>query len=246
LGGEVEDTQDKVRRNLVVFSAAIVIGWFLDLKLAAITQLFVSASDLNTVDAIKLWLVTFVVLVYLFLRYKFDAATNSQLTNLSIELGAKRRNYLSKYIVRKIAQINRTGRFNSVFGASLMDGVNREIEKFKKSHSCEIQFRLQINSPWDEASSISVNFNEGKPLWDGTVGIAEEYLKAGSSQNLVISSGQRHDFSIPLSGRIWITTHSIIHVASYSKSAVDLILPIVVSGLALVIVACKLAVLCWS
>ena len=79
-GGVMEDTQDKVRRNLVVFSAAIVIGWFLDLKLTAITQLFVSTSDLINADARKLWIVTFAVLVYLFLRYKFDTATNFQLT----------------------------------------------------------------------------------------------------------------------------------------------------------------------
>lgn len=77
-------------------------------------------------------------------------------------------------------------------------------------------------------------------MWKGTIGIAEEYLKAGSSQNLVVSSGQRHDFSIPLSGRIWVTAHSIIHVASYSKGAVDVILPMLLSGFALTIVASKL------
>lgn len=107
----MEDTQDKVRRNLVAFSAAIVIGWFLDLKLTAMTKLFVSTSDLNNVDAGKLWIVAFVVLIYLFLRYKFDVATNSQLVSLWDELGAIRENYLSKYLFRKISQINRTKNF---------------------------------------------------------------------------------------------------------------------------------------
>lgn len=234
----MEDTQDKVRRNLVVFSAAIAIGWFLDLKLTAITKLFVSTTDINNVDAGKLWIVAFVVLIYLFLRYKFDVATNLQLADLWDELGAIRKNYLSKYLTRKISQINRTGKFSPVFGISLMDEVNREIEKFKEEHAHEILFRLHISNPWSDSSSIETD--EDKPLWKGTVGIAEEYLKAGSSRNLVISSGQRHDFSIPLSGRIWVTTHSIIHVASYSKSAVDLILPMVLSGFALFIVTGKL------
>lgn len=242
----MEDTQDKVRRNLVVFSAAIVIGWFLDLKLAAITQLFVTASDLNSVDAKKLWFVSLVVLVYLFLRYKFDATANSQLTNLSIELGQKRENYLSKYLLRKIALINRTGKFNSIFGITLQDEVNRKIEKLKKEYSCEIQFRLHMQSAWDNGSPIESKFDNGKQLWEGTVGITEEYLKAGSSQSLVTSSGLRHAYSIPLSGRIWITSHSIIHVAIYSKSAVDFILPIVLAGLALIVVIGKLVVLYWG
>lgn len=67
----MEDTQDKVRRNLVVFIAAIVIGWFLDLKLTTITKLFV-AADIDNVNAGRLWVVTLVVLIYLFLRYRFD------------------------------------------------------------------------------------------------------------------------------------------------------------------------------
>jgi hypothetical protein len=45
LGDSMDDTQDKIRRNLVVFSAAIVIGWFLDIKLAALTKFFVPGSD---------------------------------------------------------------------------------------------------------------------------------------------------------------------------------------------------------
>lgn len=237
----MEDTQDKVRRNLVVFSAAIVIGWFLDLKLAAITQLFVSASDLNNVDAIKLWFVTFVVLIYLFLRYKFDTATNLQLANLSNEWVAIRRSYLSKYLFRKISKINRTGEFLPIFGSTLMGGVTQEIEKLKEEHACEIQFRLRMSNPWFKDEEI--DSDESESLWKGVVGIEETYLKAGAVRNLVVSSGQRHDFLIPLSGRIWITLHSIIHVAFYSKSAVDLFLPIFLSGLALIVVAGKLVVL---
>ena len=34
----MDDTQDKVRRNLVVFCAAIIVGWFLDLKLTSTGQ----------------------------------------------------------------------------------------------------------------------------------------------------------------------------------------------------------------
>lgn len=234
----MEDTQDKVRRNLVVFSAAIAIGWFLDLKLTAITKLFVSTSDLSNVDAGKLWIVAFVVLIYLFLRYKFDAATTLQLADLWNELEAIRKNYLSKYLFRKISRINRTGEFSPIFGTSLMDRVNREIEKFKEEHSHEILFRLHISNPWSDKSSIESD--EDKSLWNGTIGIAEEYMKAGSSRNLVVSSGGRHDFSIPLSGRIWVTSHSIIHIASYSKSAVDLIFPMILSGFSLFIVAGKL------
>ena len=74
----------------------------------------------------------------------------------------------------------------------------------------------------------------------GEVSISEEYLKAGSAGNLVVISGRKHYFSIPISGRIWIIWHAIIHVFSYSKSAVDFIVPIILSVAALSVIANRL------
>jgi len=234
----MDDTQDKVRRNLVVFGAAIVIGWFLDLKLTAVTKLFVSAADLDHVNVGKLWVVILLALLYLFLRYRFDVATNKQLATLFEEFRTIKNNYLFKYLFRKISQINRTAKSLPIFDSSLMERVNQEVEKYEKEHSQKIGFRLHISNPWGNSSPI--DSSEFGSFWKGEVSISEEYLKAGSAGNLVVISGRKHYFSIPISGRIWIIWHAIIHVFSYSKSAVDFIVPIILSVAALSVIANRL------
>jgi hypothetical protein len=236
----MDDTQDKVRRNLVVFSAAIVIGWFLDLKLADIAKMLVS-TNITNVNAGRLWIVILAVLIYLILRYRFDNYTDSQIASLFSEMKAQRNNYLFKYLLRKINRINQTGKFSPIFNTSLAETVNRGNEELEKQHSQSISFRLHIFNPWGDESPDDLN--RPNTMWEGTIGVSEEYLREGSSHSLVTSSGQRHDFSILLSGRAWIKTHSFIHVVSYSKSAGDLIVPKILASLAFLAATCKLIVI---
>lgn len=233
----MEDTQDKVRRNLVVFSAAIVIGWFLDLKMTDMSKLLVSTNIAN-VDAGRIWIVILAVLIYLILRYRFDSYTDSQIASLFGEMKAQRNNYLFKYLLRKINRINQTGQFSPIFNTSLAEAVNRGKEELEKQHSQNISFRLHIFNPWGDESPDDLS--RLNTMWEGTIGVSEEYLREGFSRSLVTSSGQRHDFSIPFSGRTWIKTHSFIHVVSYSKSAVDLIVPMILASLAFLVATCKL------
>jgi|GEM_PF-2187898 len=233
----MDDTQDKVRRNLVVFSAAIVIGWFLNMKLTDIAKPLVS-SNIDNVNTGRLWIVISGVLIYLFLRYRFDTHTNSQIVFLSDELKAQRKNYLFKYLQRNINRINRTGNFSPIFSKSLSEEVGQNKDEYEKQYSQALAFRLHIFNPWSAASLVELG--ESNTIWKGAIGISEEYFRKGTTHNFITNSGQRHDFSIPLSGRIWTHAHSLIHVVTYSKSAVDLIVPMILAGLAFLISAHKL------
>jgi len=235
----MEDTQDKVRRNLVVFSAAIVIGWFLDLKLTAITKLFV-AADIDNVNTGRLWIVILATLIYLFLRYWFDSPTKSQIDSLINELKVQKIKYLNTYLLGEVNQINRTGRFSPIFSATLSDAVNHQKEELKKEYSQNISFGLQISAPWSAESLVDHNKTKTQRKWSGALAITEKYQWGELGGRTLNSTGQRHDFLIPLSGRAWITTHAYIHVMSYSKSAVDLIVPMILTGLAALIATSKL------
>ena len=121
----MDDTQDKIRRNLVIFSAAIVIGWYLDMKLTDISKLILS-TDISNVNAFRFWMVILVILVYLSIRYRFSDAIISQISFLQSELKTQRESYLLEYLQVKINQINRTGQFLPIFDASLEKSVNRK------------------------------------------------------------------------------------------------------------------------
>lgn len=233
----MDDTQDKVRRNLVVFSATIVIGRFLNMKLTDIAKPLVS-SNIDNVNTGRLWIVTIGVLIYLFLRYRFDTQTNSQIVFLSDELKAQRKNYVFKYLQRNINRINHTGNFSPIFSKSLSKEVGQNKEEYEKNNSQSLAFRLHIVNPRSAASAVECD--ESKTIWRGTISISEEYFKKGTSQYNVTNAGQKHDFSVPFGGRIWIHAHSLIHVVPYSKSAVDLIVPMILAALAFLISTNKL------
>jgi hypothetical protein len=160
------------------------------------------------------------------------------MATLSGELDTQRHNYLSKYLTRKLSQISRTETSLPIFDASLMEKVSDQVKRYEVEHSHKIKFRLSICNPWGESSPIEPDMHNS--LWNGTVAISEEYSEANSSRNLVVKTGHRFDFAIPISGRIWVITHAIIHAISYSKSAIEFIVPLVLSGAAFIIVIIKL------
>lgn len=231
----MDDTQDKVRRNLVVFSAAIVIGWFLNLKITDIAKPFVS-TNIADVNVGRLWLAILAVLAYLFLRYRFDNSTDFQIKSLFDEQERQKRNYLFKYLQRKINQINRTEKFTTIFHETLSRTVAGHKQQYEMTHSEKVSFRLQISNPLGDADPT---LDEEKSIWEGTVGISEEYWRAGTAGKNTYS-GDRYEFSIPFFGRIWIKIHSIVHLVSYSKSAVDFIVPMSLAGVAFLVAAGKL------
>lgn len=190
----MDDTKDKIRRNLVVFSAAIIFGWFLDIKLATVTRLFVPASGMENVSAGKLWLVACFILIYLSLRYKFDDATNSQIASLFEEFQAQRRKYLSIYLQRKADHFCHSGKPLQVFGASLSNSVNQQIERFEREYSQSISLvRLGVYIPKDEENKPRL-YNHVNSIWTGRVAVTEEYLKPGIPSSHITSEGLVHDF----------------------------------------------------
>lgn len=74
----MDDSDDKIRRNLVAASAAIIFTWFLDLKLAGKVNLF-GIVETASVQPRNFWICVTAILVYLMLRFRFDKQT-SQLT----------------------------------------------------------------------------------------------------------------------------------------------------------------------
>lgn len=233
----MEDTPDKIRRNVVVFSAAVVIGWFLNLKVMDISKLFWSA-DFSHVSVARLWIVVLAVLTYLLLRYRFDNSTNSQLVSLSEGLEEKRKNYVYQYLCRELQKINRSGKISPIFGTSLLEEIEHQKEELQNEHNQKYSWQLYADSPWSEGTPIE----DADTIWNGRIHISEKYFSDGDHPRRMDHSGLLHDFSVPLGGRAWVEIHTFTHVALYSKSAVDLIAPIALAYAALLITANALAV----
>ncbi|BBB61179.1 hypothetical protein UNDKW_2906 [Undibacterium sp. KW1] len=68
----MDDTSDKVRRNLVAFCTAILIAFFLGIKIEEVQPLLLKA---NIANKERLWPVLLVVWLYLFYRFKVSKST---------------------------------------------------------------------------------------------------------------------------------------------------------------------------
>lgn len=64
------DDDDKLRRNVVVFSATILAITFLDLPIGSVSAKFLGGEG-TTVSAFRIWLMALLVLFYLVIRFSF-------------------------------------------------------------------------------------------------------------------------------------------------------------------------------
>lgn len=239
----MDDSKDKIRRNLVVFSAAIIVAWFLDLKLAGMAKLFLSAADVENVSAGKLWGVALAILGYLLMRYRFDDATAAQGDSLLEEIRAQRRHYLARYLQQKADQFCQTGNSSPVFGKTLVSTINNRMKTFEQNYADKVTLvRLSVRLPAEDPDGPSLYDNQNL-TWTGRAGVEEEYSRPGSVPNPIRNDGQLHEYSIPLNGRIWVNVHSYLHAALYSRTAVELVMPVAFAVVAIAISVCKLVAL---
>lgn len=233
----MDDTQDKVRRNLVVFSASILIAWFLDLTLqaAAITKLFTTANVVD-VNLGWLWVVTFAVLIYLSLRYWFDSDTIKQIAAWQAEWKTQNQSYLTTYLDRKIAQINRTQKTSAVFiglDSSILNAKQRLLKKNTTAGpNTDFQFSFNLSLATPEGFVAKVAEKIGRVI---TL-VIESKLTNGPA----ITETRPYDLSVSTEGTIWIWIHTVARVILYSKSGVDFIIPLILAFLAAMITLCKL------
>ncbi len=237
----MDDTQDKVRRNLVVFSASILIAWFLDLTLqaAAITKLFTTANVVD-VNLGRLWVVTFAVLIYLSLRYWFDIDPIKQIAAWQAEWKTHNQSYLTTYLDRKIAQINRTQKTSAVFiglDSSISNTKQRLLENNTTAEpNTDFQFSFNLGLANPEVFVAKVADKTGR----GITLVIKSKLTNGSAIGSVITETRPYDFSVSTEGTIWIWIHSVARVIFYSKSGVDFIIPLILAFLAAIITLRKL------
>jgi hypothetical protein len=71
----MEDLPEKLRRNVVALSLLVILTWFLDLEISTNLPFI---SNVQHIDKTKLWLCVSLIMIYVFLRYRFDTKTNTE------------------------------------------------------------------------------------------------------------------------------------------------------------------------
>ncbi|GAB6847580.1 hypothetical protein [Paraburkholderia kururiensis] len=212
----MDDLPDKLRRNVVVLSAAIVAITVFHLSFKPSGTLL-GFAEVGNVTPLKVWLALSAVLAYVFLRYWFHDDTDRDLRALvdhyrGLRYAAIQRRLTADvraYLLRHRRQPRWTEGFEAVEG-----------DVFAQAYA-------DFGGPAAVDLKPSVQHPDHSP-WSGDVGftIAVQW-RGGQSRGL--SGGQRYQYRLPRLVATAIAGESMLRTATYSKSAVDLLVPIALS-----------------
>ncbi|RZI41525.1 hypothetical protein EGT07_18260 [Herbaspirillum sp. HC18] len=215
----MEDTQDKVRRNVVTLSALIIAYWFLDLKVSSDVSLFGIAS-LGKVSQLKLWICVTLSLLYLFLRYRFDEQTKQQLHQVHLDRHAVRKLLLEPLLHQEFERFvvvrSTTKVLFSFSGEPLQAAIGHRLTL----EASNLELRTALVRTSLLTRSGEVNFT-GKLRW--------KYDEKSSANSF------NCDYRISRARHVGVVALTIFHFFFYSKSSVDVITPFVLSTAAFVI-----------
>jgi hypothetical protein len=116
----MEDTGEKIRRNLVVFSALILLAAWMRVPLAAVADkaLIGLHADNN-----RAWIAVVVVHIYLMWRYRFAHETVEATKALAREHWVQQRRYVDRILKHEAELFVRTGAPSAVLGDALITFV---------------------------------------------------------------------------------------------------------------------------
>jgi len=229
--GAALDEDDKIRRNLVVASVAVVLVWWLDVPLSLILAKFGDTGRPLPFVAWRVWAAVLVILLYLILRYRFAPDTTEAIRMLR-ENWRHRRNLETQALLRRqLARFTKTGADSSVFAArlpQLVENYAREVAGHRN------QQLLEVPRP----TLTIFSFKAGDD-WGGRIEIQMRWAAAGSH-----AGGDRRaeiDFLFEGTNKAYVLLRTTAHIAVYSEGSTRLLLPALFVYVALLIVLANLS-----
>jgi hypothetical protein len=218
----MDDLPDKLRRNVVVLSATIVAITVFHLSFRP-TGTLLGFVEVGRVTPLKVWLVFSAVLVYMFLRYWFYEGTDQERALLAQEFQGRRYAAIKRHLERSLER-------HLVHRRAPACLIN-----FDDFADVQLAVCFADRGPAIRADAVaSVEADQHSP-WQGRVGYALE-LQWPSGNHYSTSGGQRFDFRLTRCFAAWTVLRCALGTTTYSKSAVDVLVPIAL--------ACAAATMC--
>lgn len=212
----VDDDDLKVRRNLVVYSAVVLILAWLDIPFSALIGKFVEHKFPDS-ENYKLWAVGLAFLAYLGIRYSFSTEGGKYRTDINAEY---KRLLVEKAMSSAQFQANLftwTGLEPIVFDGKLKEYIRATTKDMgddfiarargvrPKIHLTMSDYR---NAPWDFSMGVAV-------AWD-------------RSGKLVGSSSGGFSIGVKITGiyRLLMSAYAKLHAVAYSASSIKYLVPI--------------------
>ncbi len=222
----VEDDNDKVRRNLVVVSSAIVIFAWLGIDEGIFFEKLVGqkVSLINW----KVSSLLIVVVSYFSLRYRFADSTKKEYGRLISEWNAILANNIDNRIHSIFKNFTKTKQDIEIFSPKLSDYVKDQISDTAFSEKKD----------W-HLITLQHTSIQPKDTWSGELGMAID-LEDNDGYSSKRVGGNKVAYSFDGYERYRLMTVSFLRLVTYTKGAIDFIAPILLALLAFTVLIIRL------
>ncbi|MFK4448498.1 hypothetical protein ABH944_008534 [Caballeronia udeis] len=223
----MDDTPDKLRRNVVALSAAILAIAFFNLSFRP-TGTLLGFAEVSNVSPLKVWVALLVVLLYVFLRYHFSEQTSTERATMVTDFQKTRLQAVRQHLERAVRAYFLKGR--SV--GWIDDFESRFVDR-------DIQERMLRDGPALEVDDLVVGVDSGEEPWYASIAGVSFHAR-WTSGGYGRSGGNRHAFTLPRRLRAQILAGCALRATSFSRGAVDVAVPTGLAALALLTCIVKL------
>lgn len=201
----LEDTQDKVRRNVVIVAGAIFLIQFLDVQInQTVTIGWLSATNIST---IKFWSAATVVMTYLSLRYWFDEQTTKAKRNAVDEFWSLAQGRLGFY-------------FQWIVHEELWEG--RSAKAFKDLHKSVLAMRAGMAES-DKPSNTTLEVKPHGGFWNSE-GFAQVRMLRGNGST--VFNSDKIGYKMQLYDLFNCLPRAFVRAVFFSKGSVDYLVPV--------------------
>lgn len=212
------DEDGKIRRNLVMVSSAILLSAWLDIPFSALIGKLVDAKYAAP-ETFRVWIVGFVVLIYLGIRYTFSEEGAHYRSAISDEVQRKVVDRAIAMAQRQADRYTRTGNEPAVFDGKFIEFVRtRASEEMPKGEIpggrgrpiISLRKRDDNKDPWNFHMSPTFAWPDGSTS----------------------SGGQAIEVKITGRHRLFVQALAQIQIGIYSQSSIKYLVPVVLALLA--------------
>lgn len=211
-----DNTKEDIRRNLLVFSAAVVIyAWLGMPELSFLLKLL--GIDRLEGNAQKLTVVAFGIQCYLMLRYWYSKQSQELISTYSADYRRLVKNGVLRYLAKEVAAFNDSGDQPAVIATSLRDHVAERMKVARNIVPEEYrEFFKKGESPKGLITALHTNHPKGD-FWSGELSMQTVFEKDGRRVNL--QAGEPHAiFEIPVNDRSKIRSEALLRILNTPSS----------------------------
>jgi hypothetical protein len=221
----LDDVNEKIRRNLLIFSATCLAIKWLDLSLVKI--LSSQVQWLNSPEPKSLLSMAVVVQVYLLLRYRFSPLASRAWREMTVEVMRVIRRIVRTDIKYKVGNFQFFKK-SQLFKPNLAEYIQRELGDDTFGDGIPLTLR--------KMSPHAIRFGSS---WKGEFA-CETLFDRPDGRILQKAGGYRLEFEYDLWSRILIWFKAAVPVLFYTRAAVELFFPIFIGLTSLLVLSIDL------